>query len=547
MPQKLTQYQIWQPLLLASMVGLGMLAGTKIDRFQKRDNDPSVYRDSVIIQPGKVEELLRFIENKYVDEVEGAELAEIAMMEVVNQLDPHSNFISADRIREINEQMQGSYQGIGVEFIVIRDSVHIMRVLEQSPAEKSGIMKGDVILAVDDSTIVGNISRADEVVKLFKSREGNQMDLKIYREGSSEILDFRLKLAKIPSNSVAAAFMVEPEIGYIKLKRFSARSYKEFMEQLEILVEKKGMKDLVIDLRHNPGGYLSEATKILSQIFQDKGKLLVYTEGRNQKREEYRSTGRRFFDIRNVVVLIDEGSASGSEILAGAIQDWDRGVVIGRRSYGKGLVQEQYPLQDGAALRLTVARYYTPSGRLIQKEYEDLEEYYDETDLRLEHGELMYKDSIKLEDTTSYKTLKLKRDVYAGGGIIPDVFIPIEECEIEDSYRNALGEVQVFCFMYWRQHRDDLVTAPSDFIRSDWPGNSAWNEYLQYIEAQGVSVQRLSQACLSKLKHDLKSVMGRVLYDEFVEHEIYVSHDPMVLRSVEILKAQDPLQYALKD
>ncbi|MEL6943536.1 MAG: S41 family peptidase, partial [Bacteroidota bacterium] len=325
--------------------------------------------------------------------------------------------------------------------------------------------------------------------------------------------------------------------------RFSANTYEEFMLGLERLIEKEGMENLVIDVRHNPGGYLQQATNILSQLFNDRGKLLVYTEGRTVKRTDYKTTGRNFFDINNIAVLIDEGSASASEILAGAIQDLDRGVVVGRRSFGKGLVQEQYGLQDGSALRLTVARYYTASGRSIQRDYEDMEAYDSDIIERFNRGELSNIDSTLVADSLKYYTRK-GRVVYGGGGIIPDIFVPIDTTYLEDAYGKLSQHVPIFIYRYLEQHPTVFEQTP---VRDMQLSDALFNEFLEYAKEEGTELNPDAIARVrAMVERSIAARIAKHYHGEEGFYTIWNKQDEAIQVALESLKQKDPLKWQAK-
>lgn len=382
---------------------------------------------------GRVEEIVRFIESRYVDEVNDDQLVESAIVTVLDQLDPHSVYIAPEYLKNIHDTMEGSFKGVGIVSYFLDDTVNIISVIEGSPASEAGIEQFDQIIAINDSIVAGQGLEFNQISDMLRSDEASKK-VKIIKGQSKSIEDVTLHISDIPLNSVEAAYMLNEETGIIKLVRFSSQTYKEFMEALEDLVDNQGLKNLVIDLRDNPGGYLPEATNILSQLMREKDRLLVYTEGKNNSKTEYKSTGKSFFNINKVALIIDENSASGSEILAGAIQDWDRGLIIGRRTFGKGLVQEQYDLSNGGAIRLTVARYYTPTGRSIQQSYDDLTSYHDVTNR-------YHQDTVAIPDSLTYNTLLLNRKVYGGGGIFPDVYVPISAADEDPGLYNILDKI----------------------------------------------------------------------------------------------------------
>ncbi len=415
-----------QPLLLAIMVIMGMVLGYKLN-----DNPPSYTLahaiDADAVEIGRVEEILRFIDNKYVDIIDDDVLLEKAINAMLTELDPHSIYIPPDRVKEINSQMQGKYVGLGIETLMVDDTLRVIQVLKDSPASRIHLKSGDAILSIDDTLVSGVDRPYNNIRSLMLKEYGEVVNLGVVQNQEEKKLE--LKLDEIPLISTEIGFMLDDETAYIKIDKFTSETYREFAAKLENLIDGKKSSNLIIDLRGNPGGFLPETTKILSQIIAEKNSLLVYTEGRNQLRLDYKSSGRNFYDIDKVAVLIDEGSASGSEIVAGAIQDWDRGIVVGRPSYGKGLVQEQYDLANGGAIRLTIAKYFTPSGRCIQKPYAD-HEY-------IENAE---------SDSNSYSTLIRRRPVWAHGGIHPDLEIAMDSLYYTDRYTEIMSLIDILAF-----------------------------------------------------------------------------------------------------
>ncbi len=540
-PRKL---KIWLPLLLSLVLVLGMLVGIKM---QTNPAEVAVVTQKQQIPPsalgqGKIEEFIRYIEAKYVDDINQDELVKEAIDNILKQLDPHSNYISADHLKEVNEQLQGNFEGIGIEFLIMDDTIVVVSPLAGGPSEKIGILEGDRIVEIGDSLVAGvHITTADIMAEL-RGAKGTEVSIGILRGNEKEIRSFTITRDKIPVNSVDVAYMLDEETGYIKINRFSANTYKEFMEGLETLVEKKGMKDLVIDLRQNPGGYLQEATDILSQLFKEKNKLLVYTEGRTASRSDYESTGRSFFDIDDIAVLIDEGSASASEILAGAIQDWDRGVIVGRRSFGKGLVQEQYRLRDGSAIRLTVARYYTPSGRLIQKSYKNLKDYDEDVANRIQHGEMYSKDSIPIADTTVYLTAG-GRVVYGGGGITPDFFIPLDPNILNDYYLHLRPFIRTFVFHYLSGHKADFEQLTLEEFQADnFVNEDVLNDFLAFAKQRGVkNNSRQWRRIKPEFKRLIKADLAKNLFGNKGYYSVWNLEDKTVKKALEVLKQENPL------
>lgn len=411
------KYIVWEPFLLAAMLAVGMVIGHRIEFYtpEKKSQALPVSRST-----GTVEQILRYIEAKYVDEVDGQALTQTAIDAILDQLDPHSQYLTPRLREELAEDMEGRYFGIGLEKVRIGDSLLVINTTAGSPADKAGIKPGYRIIAVADSIRIDTVMSDDSLSHWLKGDKESLASLTLV-DLKGDTLNVQLERDDIPIPAVDYYDMINDSIGYVKLNRFSSDIYKEFMERVEAMAE-LGMDDLIIDLRGNPGGYLQEAVKMLSQLVKEKESLLVYTEGEHSKRTEYKSTGRQFYDIDDIIVLTDGGSASASEIVAGALQDLDRGLVVGRRTFGKGLVQEQYQLNGGSAIRLTTARYFTPSGRLIQRDYSDMVEYENDASERESSGEIQDESFIPIEDSTMFYT-KSGREVHGGGGIVPDIFV----------------------------------------------------------------------------------------------------------------------------
>lgn len=526
------QWKIWLPLLMATCVVVGMIAGIRL----LPESNASKFHHKTAKHLGesqRLNEILLYIHSRYVDDVSISEMLDAASIALLNELDPHSGFIHRDELLAVNEQLEGNFDGIGIEFMILEDSLTVVSVIAGGPAEMAGIAAGDRIIAVDDSVIAGKPISNQQVFSLLRGSRGSGVELSIYRPGVDELLPFNLKRDAIPIRSLDAAFMLDNDIGYVKINRFSANTYTEVMEQMESMIENQGMKHLILDLRQNPGGYLNQATQLLSQIFSDKDRLLVYTQGRHGQRSNYESTGRNFFDIDKVAVLIDEGSASASEIMAGAIQDWDRGLIIGRRSFGKGLVQEQLYLSDGSALRLTIARYYTPSGRSIQKPYENVN-YDGDIPGRLNNGELHDPLKIIIQDSTRFFTKLERRIVYGGGGIIPDVFIPADTIYINPEFIRLRSKISTFLF-------SDLVSieqiklqynAPTAFIDRFNPSeNGLLQQFLDYSGANTPDT-KLQDAIATQLKMQL----ARIAYGPETLYRIQSMNDPFVEEAFKYLR-----------
>lgn len=372
----------------------------------------------------KLQALLNQINNHYVDSVNEEKLVDQAIVAMLEELDPHSIYIPKKDLEQVNEPLVGNFEGVGIQFNIMRDTIYVVDAISGGPSERLGIRAGDRIIRVDTTSVAGVGVKNADVMKLLRGKKGSKVNVKVKRGSSTELLEFLITRDKIPIHSVESAYMADPTTGYIKVSRFGSTTTEEFREKLDLLLA-QGMKDLILDLQGNGGGYMRSALEMADELLP-KRKLIVYTEGRTSPRDNNYATDKGRFEKGRVVVLVDEGSASASEIVSGAVQDWDRGVIIGRRSFGKGLVQRPITLPDGSVVRLTVSRYYTPSGRSIQKPYADGKEAYArERAERLMKGELTTSDSIHPNDTVRYFTAG-KRVVYGGGGIMPDVFVPID-------------------------------------------------------------------------------------------------------------------------
>ena len=406
----------------------------------------------------KVNMVMYAIENLYVDTINNNKLAEDAIIGLLEKLDPHSSYSNPEEVKELNEPLQGNFDGIGVSFNMLTDTLYIVQVIPGGPSEKVGILAGDRIIFVGDTLIAGVQKKTNDIVKMLRGPKGTTVNIKVLRNKNPQLLDFRITRDKIPIYSLDAAYMIDKETGYIKLNRFAATSHDEFKEAMEKL-HNQGMKNLIFDLQGNGGGYMNAAIDIAND-FLKQGSLIVYTEGVHQPRKEAKANSRGNFINGRLIVLVDESSASASEIVSGAVQDWDRGLIVGRRTFGKGLVQQPIPLPDGSMVRLTTARYYTPTGRSIQKHYEngDLESYNMDLIERYNHGEMISSDSIHFPDSLKYNTLINKRVVYGGGGIMPDYFVPLDTTKLTKIHREIIGSgiINRYTMKYVEENRDKI-------------------------------------------------------------------------------------------
>lgn len=409
------------PLFIGAAIALGIFIGANMA-------DGGSASENLYQSLYKFRQVLTHIQNDYVDEVDTDDLVETAITEMLTELDPHSVYISAEELELTKAQLQGNFEGIGIEFNIFKDTIYVVTPLSGGPSENLGILPGDKIIKVNDENVAGVGINNRKVITLLRGEKGSKVNVSIQRKGKKELLDYTITRDVIPQYSVDVSYMINDEVGYIKVSRFSATTYMEFKEALNNL-QKSGMKRLLLDLTGNPGGYMEPAVKMVDELLQG-NQMIVYTKGKETRHNtEYLSHMQGDFENGPVVVLIDEGSASASEIVSGALQDHDRGLIVGRRSFGKGLVQLPIALNDGSALRLTISRYYTPSGRSIQKPYEgSIDDYHKEFYERFLNGEIYSRDSIKVNDSLIYKTDD-GRTVYGGGGIMPDYFVPMDTSE----------------------------------------------------------------------------------------------------------------------
>ena len=429
------------------------------------------------------------IENLYVDTLNQNKLVNDAIIALLQKLDPHSGYLTPEEVKEMNEPLQGNFDGIGIQFNMLTDTLYVIQVIPGGPSEKVGIAAGDRILRVNDTIIAGVKMKNSDVMSRLRGRKGTTVEVKVMRGNNPNLIPFKIVRDKIPIYSLDASYMLDAKTGYIKLNRFAETTYDEFMEALRELQD-QGMKHLILDLQENGGGYLNSAIQITNE-FLKRGNLIVYTEGAHQKREDAHASMKGSFEGGKLVVLINESSASASEIVTGALQDWDRAVVVGRRSFGKALVQRPIPLPDGSMIKLTTARYYTPSGRSIQKPYErgDSYSYNMEVIKRYNRGEMASADSIHFPDSLKYHTLVNKRIVYGGGGIMPDYFVPFDTTRYTDMHRSlsASGVLYRFVMNYIDQNRDAMKKQYVDFaaFKSQFNVTEAMlNDLLELFKAE---------------------------------------------------------------
>ena len=487
----------------------------------------------------KLNALLRIINDQYVDTVNMGELVEEAMPQILSELDPHSSYIPAKDLEAVNADLKGSFSGIGIQFTIQNDTIHVNSVIQGSPSEKVGLMAGDRIVEVDDSAFVGKIVTNSEAMKRLKGEKGSKVKLGVYRPGEKDLLHFTVIRGNIPVKSIDAAYMINEKVGYIKVNKFGETTYPELLIALAKL-NQKNCEGLIVDLRGNTGGYMAAAIQMVNE-FLPNNRLIVYTQGRKSPREDYNSNGTGSNQKMPLVVLVDEGSASASEIFAGAIQDNDRGTIVGRRSFGKGLVQQPIEFSDGSAIRLTIARYYTPSGRCIQKPYEKGKESEYELDLltRYEHGEFFSADSIKQDETEVYHT-RLGRPVYGGGGIMPDIFVPQDTTGMTSYFRMAAnrGLIIRYTFDYTDQNRSTLQKYDTpEKMEAYLKGQNLLNKFAAWAEKKGL--KRRNNLMMKSRRLFEMSLYGNIIYN-MLGMEAYVEYlnesDKTVLKAVEILE-----------
>jgi carboxyl-terminal processing protease len=483
------------PLLLALTLAIGILTGATMA-------DSSASKGSIISSILKFKEILTYVERDYVDEVDAEELVETAITKMLEKLDPHSVYIPAKELDLAKSQLEGEFDGIGVEFNIIKDTIYIVAPLSGGPSEKAGLMAGDKIVTVDGETVAGVGISNREVFTKLRGPKGSKVILGIKRRAEKNLKSFDIVRDKIPQHSVEVSYMIDKEVGYIKVSRFSATTYDEFKTAMKDL-KGQGMKKIILDLQGNPGGYMDRAINMVDE-FLPINNLIVYTDGKDSRYDtEAKSQRKGMFEDGAVIVLIDEGSASASEIVSGALQDHDRALIVGRRSFGKGLVQMPISLTDGSELRLTISRYYTPSGRSIQKPYKDGGKYGNDIVERYEHGEMFHKDSIKFNDSLIYKTTK-GRVVYGGGGIMPDYFVPFDTTASTEYLTKLYNGniVREYAIKYYDKNKDKLTKMSfEEYFKNFEVSDAMLNEMVKLAENSNI---KFDQKQFNRSKQVLK-------------------------------------------
>ena len=489
---------------------------------------------------------LALIESFYVDSADQDMLTEKAIIEVLKNLDPHSVYLSKEEVKESNEGLEGNFEGIGIQFNILFDTIIVISPIPGGPSEKVGLRAGDRIVTIESENVAGKGITTSGVRKLLLGDKGTKVNVGIFRRGVKGITEYAIIRDKIPVNSLDAAYMLSDNVGFVKLNRFAATSEQEFLAAVSSL-KSKNMQHLIIDLRGNPGGYLEAAIRLTDQFFNSR-KLIVYLEGLKTPRQDYYSmTGGALADAR-IVVLVDEGSASSSEILSGALQDWDRGVVMGRRTYGKGLVQQGFYFSDGSAMRLTIARYYTPTGRLIQRPYDDgTEKYISDYFTRFTDGELFSSDSINFPDSLRYTTLVNKRTVYGGGGIMPDIFIPADTSWYSDYYGNLVRKnvITEFTLEYVDKNRDKITRKYKDFERFNREFSFTGAE-IESFKARGDKMgvkydEKGFETSREQILRLLKGLVARDIWDMSEYYQVAFEDDNVIREALRVIN--DPQLY----
>jgi carboxyl-terminal processing protease len=534
---KNTKLSVYIPILLALAVVTGIFIGNRMAR-----NSGGNVSSFAASRSNKLDAVLELINNSYVDSVSTDTLIEKALPQILKNLDPHTSYIPPKEMVGVEEEMRGNFGGIGVQFSIQNDTVMVVDVISGGPSSKLGILPGDRIVTVNDTLLVGKDLKNEKVLSKLRGEKGTKVNVGIKRKGFKDIIGFEITRGDIPIYSVDVSYMIDQTTGYIKVSRFGENTYQEFMEGMEKL-DHLGLKNIIVDLRGNPGGYLTAVIKMVNE-FLYKGELIVYTQGHSQPRKTYNADNRGTYRDKGIVVLIDDFSASASEIFAGAIQDNDRGWIIGRRSFGKGLVQEQIPFRDGSALRLTVARYYTPSGRCIQKPYDKgNDEYYKDIMERAVHGEFQKADSIHYKDTVKYKTLA-GRTVHGGGGIMPDYFVPADTLGFSNYYTKITqkGLVYQFALNYADSNRKILskLTSTSEFEKY-FQDKDILQQFATFAAQKGVKASNGDLKTSSKIiDNQVKAYIARNIIGEEGFYPIIKNIDKVLLEAIE--KSKNPIQ-----
>jgi carboxyl-terminal processing protease len=525
--------QVWLPLLFAIVMIVGMLIG-----FRLRGNiNPTGFFKTRKSTP--VQEVMDLVNMKYVDPVSMDTLGDNAIDGMLTHLDPHSIYIPAVDLSEVNEDLQGNFEGIGVEFQIFDDTVNVVSVLAGGPSERAGLQVGDKFLKVGDSLVAGNNINNDRIRKLLRGPGSSKVTITLVRATVTSPLQVTVSRGTIPLPAVDVSYMIDKQTGYIRINKFSETTHAEFAQAL-MKLQGQGLQKLILDLRGNGGGILQESIEIADD-FLDGDKLIVYTVGARSPKVEYRCRRDGLFEQGKLALLTDEGTASASEVLAGALQDWDRATIIGRRTFGKGLVQEQYQLSDGAALRLTIARYYTPTGRSIQKPYDKgHDDYNEEVMKRFHDGEVLHGDTSTRHAGIAYKTLgKEKRTVFGGGGITPDIFVGFDTSTLSRSITSLYvdGTLSRFIYMYYIQHLPAFQSfkGPADFVTGFHDDERVWNSLTAYAAKDTIDIRTIGAKDKEVLQHRIRALLARQIWRTEGYYEVSNAYDPAVRKALEIV------------
>jgi len=529
-------------------------------------------------QQRKLNNVLMAVSNLYVDSIDDKKIVENTIVSFLKELDPHSTYIPKEEVERVQEPLKGNFEGIGVQFQMLEDTLFVVQTISGCPAEKVGILLGDRIIYIEDELIAGVKMQNTQIMERLRGPKGTEVNVKVLRRGISDLLSFKIVRDKIPIYTVDASYMIGKDIGYIKINSFGGTTIDEYKKAFDSL-EKQGMKHLILNLQGNGGGYLGAAIE-LSDQFLSNDQLIVYTEGLYQRRQDAKAVKRGNFETGKLIILVDEYSASASEITAGAVQDWDRGIIIGRRTFGKGLVQRELPLGDGSLMRLTTARYYTPTGRSIQKPYKDgVKKYEEDLRNRFRHGEMMFADSIHFPDSLKYQTLRLGRTVYGGGGIMPDIFIPMDTAKYTDYHywlvrRGVMSKTSI---QYIETHREELkqlyptfeaykenYVVDDDFIsqliENGKKERASYNKEEQIEEEEvlteenpqfnkkeeTLSDEEQMEKSKDLIKLQLKAFIARDMWDTNEYYRIMDKENESIKRAVEILQTPGEYEKILK-
>jgi carboxyl-terminal processing protease len=518
--------QVWLPVLFAIVMVAGMMIGYQLKDKSAGNKFFNLNRRT------SIQDLVELIRNRYVDKVNIDSINQLAASELLSHLDPHSVYIPANKVKEANEDLAGNFQGIGVEFLILQDTVNIMHVIEGGPSETAGLKVGDRMLKVNDSVAVAGVQiSSDKIRNLLRGPESTEVKLQVLRDGGKK--DVVIKRGLIPISPIDAAYMIEPGTGYLRINKFADRTYEAFMLNMEKL-QKQGMKQLILDLRGNGGGLLKEAISI-ADAFLSGDKLIVYTEGENMKRMDYKCGTDGIFETGKLEVLIDETSASASEVLAGALQDWDRATIIGRRSFGKGLVQQPFILTDGSEVRLTIARYYSPLGRNIQKPYTKGKAMYEEELMdRYHNGEVVIGDTSK-PTGKAYKTPG-GHTVYGGGGITPDVFVPLDTTHMDPAAVQLYfkSTINSFVYHYYMNNRPffDKIKNPEQLVKEFVPGEKEWEGLVGFAKKDTINLAPVTPKGKSDVLRRIQSLMARQIWRAGGFFEVTNRHDMTIQRAL---------------